>query len=94
MGLFDFDSSKPKVTEQEFKQKVRGSLYSKGFTHKELDQLEGFLGGDMHEGRSMDKGIDAQEIDRGVSWLKENKSAHTFSDKQIDHIEEELKKHL
>ncbi len=94
MGFLDFESSKPRVTHHEFKEKVRGNLYGKGFTHKELDQLEGFLGGDMHEGKSMDKGVDAHEIDRGVEWLKENRHAHTFSDEQIGHIEDELKKHL
>ena len=92
--MFDFDGSKPKVTQNEFKQKVRGNLYNKGFTHKELDQLEGFLGGDMHEGRSMDKGVDAKEIERGVEWLRGNKHSHSFSDKQIDHIDEELRRHL
>ncbi len=92
MGFFG--DSKPKVTKQEFRQKVRGSLYSKGFSHKELDQLEGFLGGDLHEAAEHDKGIDAKEIDRSVEWLRANKHNHTFSDKQIDAIDTELRRHL
>lgn len=92
MGFFG--DSKPRVTKQEFHQKVRGALYSKGFTHKELDQLEGYLGGDMNEGQVSQKGIDAAEVERGVTWLRENKHNHTFSDAQVDQIHEELKKHL
>ncbi|OHA26450.1 MAG: hypothetical protein A3C06_02630 [Candidatus Taylorbacteria bacterium RIFCSPHIGHO2_02_FULL_46_13] len=94
MGLFDFGDSKPRVTKQEFHQKVRQSLYGNGFSHKELDQLEGYFGGDMHESGASHSGIDAKEVDRGVTWLREHKNDHTFSPKQIDDIETEFKKHL
>ena len=94
MGIFDFDNSKPRVTSDEFHKKVRNELYTKGFTHKELDQLEGIFGGDMNEGQHREKGIDASEIDRGVKWLRDNQHSHTFSEKQIDEIDAHMKKHL
>jgi len=92
MGFFG--DSKPRVTKQEFHQKVRGALYGKGFSHKELDQLEGYIGGDMNESSSTHSGIDAKEVDRAVTWLRDNKHNHTFSEKQIGEIDAELRKHL
>jgi len=94
MGFFDFGNSKPRVTKDEFKKKVRNTLYSKGFTEKELNQLEGFLGGDMQESLQREQGIDASEIDRAISWLRANPKLHTFSPEQINEIDAELRKYL
>ena len=92
MGLFG--DSKPRVTKQEFHQKVRGALYSKGFSHKELDQLEGYIGGDMNESAGFQSGIYAKKENMAVTWLRDNKHNHTFSEKQIGEIDTELRKHL
>lgn len=94
MGLFDFNDSRPRVTPHEFKEKVRGELYGKGLTHKELDQIEGMFVGDMHEGRPSERGVDADEITHRMNWLRENKHTHTLSDEQIGHVEEAMRKHL
>ncbi len=93
MGLFDFNNSRPNVSGKEFSKEVKNELHNKGFSHRELEQLEGYFHGSMHEHGSQ-KGIDEHEIDRTVGWLRENKSDHRFDDKQIDHIEHALRKHL
>jgi len=92
MGLFSSD--KPRVSTLEFKNKVRPALSAKGFTHKELEQLEGLLVGSLYEARDEEKGIDSGEVEQIVGWLRANASHHTFSPKQIDEIEATLRKHL
>lgn len=91
MGLF-FDSSKPHVSRDEFKKKVLPGLSSE-LSHKERKHLEGLFEGDYNEpGR--EKGVDKLEIENKMKWLRENKRHHSFSDQEIDKIEEVMKRHL
>ena len=83
---------KPRVTSHEFK-KVRGSLWGKGVSSKDIKKVEGVFRGDLHEHRTR-RGIDEKELGQGIDWMKKNKSAYGLSDKKIDAIEEEMKKHL
>lgn len=91
MGFFGPDRSH--VTRDEFHNKVKAELHAKGFNHKELEQLEGYFHGSLHEEGSQ-KGIDKHEVERTVAWLRDNKEDHRFSDHQLDHIEHAMRKHL
>jgi len=62
--------------------------------HKELEQLEGYFGGDLHEHTKSEQGISEREIGDRVEWFRKNPKAHTFNEKQIGEIEEVMKKHL
>ncbi|MES2213805.1 MAG: hypothetical protein V4465_00205 [Patescibacteria group bacterium] len=92
MGIF-FDDTKPHVSKEEFK-KVRNSLAMHDFTSKELDLVESFFSGDMNEERSIDKGIDKDEIERGVEALRNNPEVYHLSEKKLTILEEKLKEHL
>jgi hypothetical protein len=95
MGLFWSDSgSKPRVSELEWKKNIRPALSQKGFTLKEVNQIEGYILGDMYEGRPMDNGLDKDEIVQKINWFRRNKSLHTLSDSQISILESELMKYL
>ncbi len=88
-----FGSTKKKVSKLEFKQ-VRTLLHHKGFSSREIDEVETVFRADLNEPSQYQSGIDANEIERGVRWLRENKSKHILSDNRIDDIEEALKSKL
>lgn len=85
-----FWSSKSKVTKEEFR-KVRSALRSQGLSDYDLNDIEKVFRGDLAEA---DRGIDAQEIKKGIAWLKKNKSKHHLSSDQINKLSQELKKRL
>ncbi len=89
MGLF-WPDTKPKVTEKEW-QKVRSELAANNFTEKERDRIEEIFRGDIYEDREKDKGIDEQEIDKGILWMREHVSEHHISLEKIDILERKLK---
>jgi len=91
MGLF-FDS-KPRVSKDEFKKKVLPALSSE-LSHREIKHLEGLFEGDMHEPGRWEKGVDKKEIEGKMKWLRGNKRYHSFSDQEIDKIEDVMKRHL
>jgi hypothetical protein len=98
MGLYNIlfgGSSKPRVTEKEFK-KVRGDLMYKGLNRRERDRVEEIFSGDMYEKTtsSQPKGIDKDEIEARIKWMKENKSKHGLSDTEIQEISDSLYKRL
>ena len=93
MGIF-FDDIKPRVSVEEWKKKVRNILSAHDFTTKEIDFVQGLFQGDMYETNPKEMGLQADEIERGVSWLKQNKKLHSLSDEQITALDEELKKFL
>ena len=92
MGLFG-GSTKKKVSKLEFKQ-VRTLLHHKGFSSREIDEVETVFRADLNESTEYERGIDADEIERGVKWLKENKTKHILSDGRINDVEEALKSKL
>lgn len=98
MGLYNIlfgGSSKPRVTEKEFK-KVRGDLKYKGLNRRERDRVEEIFSGDMYEAHTstQPKGIDKAEIEARIKWMKENKSKHHLSDKEIQDISDSMYKRL
>ena len=90
MGFFD--GFKPKVSGGEF-HKVKVYLFGKGFSSRELTQLEGYFHGDLHEGGS-NAGISESDAERPLNWLREHRHHHTFNDGQIDLIDHAFKKYL
>ena len=88
-------SNKKRVTEKEFKQ-VRSALAGKGFSRINRDRAEAIFKPDMYEKptSSHKKGLEENEIEARLKWLRENKSKHNFSDQQINTLEETLKKKL
>lgn len=93
MGLF-FDDPKPRVTQKEWREKIRSRLVDRGLEKKEVDYVEGIFHGDMEESDPKHIGIQAEEIERGIVWLKSNRQSHTLNDNQIVIVEEELRKFL
>ena len=81
------------VSKREFKE-ARRHLYNEGFADHEVDEVEKIFMGDMHESSNAHRGIDPNELDRGVAWMRENKSKHNLSDNRINQIEETLKDKL
>jgi hypothetical protein len=77
------------ISKREFKE-VRTRLYSKGFRSNEIDEVEKIFMGDMYEEGEKHRGIDSGELERGIKWMRENKSKHKLSDGRIDELEKIL----
>jgi hypothetical protein len=88
MGIF-WNTSKPNVSEKEFSRMI-GELMSKGFTKNEVNKIHEIFRGDLYEGNSSQKGIDRDEVNRAISWMRANTSRHGFSEERIATIEKEL----
>ncbi|MBI1755389.1 hypothetical protein HY250_03620 [Candidatus Azambacteria bacterium] len=93
MGLFG-PTPPPRVTPDEFKNKVISQLYVHGFSQKERDEVEKILRADLFEEKEVDVGIDAHELERTVSWLKANIGHHLLSAEKIDALENVLKSYV
>lgn len=88
MGIF-WNTTKPHVSQKEF-QKTLSELYSKGFTHSEIDKIKEIFLGNFNQSNSEDKGIDKKELEKMIAWLREHKSVHGISDNHINILETEL----
>ncbi|PIP73530.1 MAG: hypothetical protein COW88_01615 [Candidatus Lloydbacteria bacterium CG22_combo_CG10-13_8_21_14_all_47_15] len=88
-----FGKSRANVSKQEFHKKVRSALATKSFSLRERDKIESMLVGDIHE-TGIRKGLDKNEIDNRIDWMKKNKRMHGLSDTKIDTLKKELYKHL
>jgi len=82
MGIFG--PNKKKITEREFKE-LRSKLYNK-LDMYELADVEQTFVGQLHEpGR--EKGIDKEEFEQGVKWLRRNLKKHHLESGDIDLLE-------
>jgi len=81
-----------RVSKNEFHE-VRNSLRYKGFSDRDVGEVEKLFRGDMHESGDH-SGIDTKEIEGGLKWMRENMSKHKLSEKKINTLEESLKKKL
>lgn len=93
MGLFD-PTPPPRVTPEEYKNKVVSQLYVYGFSQKERDEVEELLAGDMHEDKEIDIGVDAGELARKIAWLKANIGKHVLTAEKIDALEKAMKMYI
>ena len=91
MGFFW--NTKPKVSKGEF-QKIRNYLYSKGFSHKELERVEEIFRADIDESGSYEQGISGEEVNKGIKWMRENMNDHHISSSKIDLLEKALRSKL
>jgi|AntAceMinimDraft_17_1070374.scaffolds.fasta_scaffold04753_5 Ca2+-binding EF-hand superfamily protein len=89
MSLFGYE---PNISEKEFMQ-VRADLRQKRFTPREIKEVEKIFRGDMKEDGAQ-RGIDRNELKKGIDWMKKNLSSHRIPRKKIDILEEELIKKL
>ena len=83
---------KPRISKLEF-QKLRSALVGHNFSKFERDKVEEIFRGDMEE-IGDNAGIDANELTRGLAWMRANKSKHGLSDDKIELLEGEMKKWL
>ncbi len=97
MGLFNdlFGTPKPRVTEKEYK-KAKSELYSEGFNQRQRAKVDEIFAPDfnMPSTDSHPRGLEKNEIEARIKWMRENKSKHNLSDKEIDEIESSPLKRL
>ncbi|MFA7252560.1 MAG: hypothetical protein WC027_01765 [Candidatus Paceibacterota bacterium] len=98
MGLYNIlfgGSSKPRVTEKEFK-RTKSELYAEGFSKRERSKIDEIFGADfnMLGTDNHPRGLERDEIDARIKWMRANKSKHGFSDSEISEVEAALKKRL
>jgi hypothetical protein len=98
MGLYNIlfgGSSKPRVTEKEYR-KAKSELYVEGFSKKQRAKVDDIFAPDfsMPSTDSHPRGLENNEIDARIKWMRENKSKHGLGDDKINEIEESLKKRL
>jgi hypothetical protein len=91
MGLFF--TPKPKVTRLEF-HKVRTYLFSAGFTHRELDEVEEIFRANLDKKEIYGQGITKDDLDNGIKWMRANMHIHHIPSSQIDILERELRAKL
>ena len=98
MGIFNIlfgGSDKPRVTEKEYKQ-AKSTLYMEGFSKYERAKVDEIFGSEYNmEGTDTHpRGIEREELEAKIQWMRDNKSKHGLSDNKIDEIEEALSKRL
>ncbi|OGD32466.1 hypothetical protein A3C91_02415 [Candidatus Azambacteria bacterium RIFCSPHIGHO2_02_FULL_52_12] len=93
MGLFG-PTPPPRVTPEEFKNKVVSQLYVHGFSQKERNEVEELFAGDMYEDKEVDIGIDAGELARKIEWLKTNMDKHILSEEKIAALEAVFRQYM
>lgn len=89
MGLFG--SNRKYVSSEEFR-KALIRLDNDGFSDSEIDDITMIFRGDMEMSDDFARGIDMKELERGISWMRKNKSKHSLEEKKITKLEQILKK--
>jgi len=79
-----------KISKSEFK-KMCSRLRTRGLSKDDTDDIESAFRGDLEES---DHAITRQEAKKGIRWFRGHKSKHHLSPKQINILEEELRKRL
>ncbi len=98
MGLYSIlfgGSSKPRVTKEEYK-KAKSSMYTEGLSPRERAKVDEIFAPDFNMAGTdaHPKGLEKEEIEARIKWMRENKSKHGLSDSDIDKIESSLIKRL
>jgi hypothetical protein len=86
-------SNNKRISIKEFKRRVRPRLFSEGFSRDKLDGIENLFQGDLRES-GKDSGISAKELEERLKYMRKYPSKHNLSSKQVDKLEEELRKLL
>jgi len=92
MGFFD---SKPVVTPDEFKHKVRAALSNHGWPKRKIDHVEGMIHGYMDAGsNSSTRGMDAKEVEDFMNYFETHRGTIEYSEHDREALHESLKKYL
>jgi hypothetical protein len=94
MGIFNIlfgGSSKPRVTQKEYK-KAKSEMYTEGLSRRDRSKVDEIFAPDfnMHPTSTHPKGLEKGEIEARIKWMRENKSKHGLSDKEISEVENSL----
>jgi len=83
-----------RITAKEFKYKAYSGLRKK-FSRFQIDRIRDTFRGDMNE-PGQQRGISEKELGAGIKDMRKHqgRGGRRFSSKQIDAIDEELRKHL
>lgn len=90
MGIFGPDK-KPRITKREFAEELNTALYNKGFEERERNQVEMIFHGALYEKSEYEEGIQEEEVDRAIAWLRANMQKHHLSESQIAILEQECR---
>jgi hypothetical protein len=97
MGLLNdiFGTPKPRVNAKEYK-KAKLELYNEGFTKRERAKVDDIFAPDynMPGTETHPRGLEKNEIDARIKWMRENKSKHGLSEQEINEVEASFKKRL
>lgn len=98
MGLYQIlfgGSDKPRVTDKEYK-KAKSDLYTDGLSLRDRAKVDEIFAPDfnMKGTDAHPRGLEKEEILARTKWMRENKSKHGLSDKEISEVEESLLKRL
>ena len=88
---------RPRVTREEWKERVRPALSYQGFTDRELDRLEALFEQSFQSNPAMPNwkpGIDQAALDQTMNYLREHRDTAHFSDRQLDLIQSVLLKYI
>ncbi|OHA84958.1 MAG: hypothetical protein A2408_02765 [Candidatus Yonathbacteria bacterium RIFOXYC1_FULL_52_10] len=91
MGFFE--DSKPKISKREFEE-ARSALAGKGFSEREILEVQKIFRADLNDVREDDRGIDGKELDAALLWMREHIGEHAVSEKKLDILEAVLRKRL
>lgn len=90
-------ADRPRVTREEWKERVRPSLSYQGFTDHELDRLEALFEQSFQTNPAMPSwkpGIDQAALDQTMKYLRTHRDTAHFSDRQLDLIQSVLLKYI
>jgi hypothetical protein len=88
---------RPRVTLQEWKERVRPALNSEGFNDHKLDRLEAMFEQSFQINPAMPSwkpGIDQAALDQTMKYLHEHHDDVIFDDHQLGLIQEILQKYI
>ncbi|MBU6323664.1 hypothetical protein KGQ55_03185 [Patescibacteria group bacterium] len=77
MGVFDFGSSEPKVTQIDFDRHIATDLRDKGFTHEEVDTVRDLFAEDMR-GTQYVHGMTREKLAARMQELRAHPDARLF----------------
>ena len=81
-----------KISKREF-QEANNALRAKGLSRFQRDKVKQIFRGDMEE-KGIHAGIDREELEKGLDWMRKNPSAHGMSKETLNKIDEALKKKI
>ncbi|MBI3572002.1 hypothetical protein HY091_00485 [Candidatus Kaiserbacteria bacterium] len=88
---------RPRVTPQEWQERVRPALNSEGLTDHQLDRLETMFEQSFQKNPAIPEwkpGIDEPALAQTMQYLRAHKDGSLFDDRQLDLIESVLRKYI